>query len=54
MGFRKLKGKILQKPNLNVAVTLEREAYSEIIVSVASKCEGSYQKIYRNSMMLLT
>lgn len=54
MGSRKLNGKILQKPNLNTAVTLEREVYTEIIMSVALQCEDCYHKIYRYSIMLLT
>lgn len=54
MGFRTLKGKILQKPNLITAVTLKRQGDTEIIVSVAFEREGGYHEIYRNATMLLT
>lgn len=54
MGFRTLKGKILQKPNLNIAVTRERLGDTEIIVSVASESEGGYHETCRNAMVLLT
>lgn len=54
MGFTMLKGKILQKPNLITAVTLERQGDTEIIVSVDFEREGGYHEIYRNATMLLT